>query len=192
MSEKIAKSNLFSSAKKREKKESKGDTLSLDVSPELQKQLNDYTEAKEQFKTWEGKKKIAEGEIKSHAIELYLRECKSQKRHIGSFKLGPVTVSVQDRYATLDDNVAQVLVQNFPDIIVTSTEYSFDQAILKKYINEISEALQNSGIPEQDLEALILANEVTSVKKGAIDTLASYGDKMPDLFNAISPVISFR
>ena len=192
MSEKVAKPNLFSSAKKKEKKETKSDTLSLPVTPELEKQLNDYTEAKAQFKTWEGKKKIAEGEIKSHAIELYLKECKAQKRHIGSFKLGPVTVSVQDRYTTLDENVAQALTKNFPDVIETSTEYSFDQVILKKYINEISEALQNAGIPEQDLEALILSTEVTNVKKGAIDTLASYGEKMGDLFQAISPVISFR
>jgi hypothetical protein len=192
MSEKVAKPNLFSSAKKVDKKESKTTKQSLDITPEINEILITYSEAKTQFKTWEGKKKIAEGALKPHAIELYLKACKSQKRHIGSFQLGDVLVMVQDRYGTIQEDVATVVEENFPGIIVRTTEYLFDQEVLAQYINEISESLQKSGIPSADLEKLILAKEVISVKKGAIETLATYGDKMADLFNAISPVIAFK
>ncbi|OQP65449.1 hypothetical protein A3860_17445 [Niastella vici] len=192
MSEKVAKPNLFSSAKKVDKKESKKEKQSLDITPEIQEVLLNYKEAKTNFKTWEGKKKIAEGALKPYAAEAYLKECKIQKRHIGSFQLGDVLVMVQDRYGTIDEGVATIVDENFPGIIVRTTEYLFDQEVLAQYINEISESLQKSGIPKADLERLILAKEVISVKKGAIETLASYGDKMADLFNAISPVIAFK
>lgn len=192
MSEKVAKPNLFSSAKKVDKKENKAKKQELETTPELEKKLANYKEAKTNFKTWEGKKKIAEGELKPVAIEMYLKECKIQKRHIGSFLLGDILVMVQDKYGTLDESVAEVVAENFPDIIEKSTEYLFDQEILAKYFNEISEALQDSEIPVEDLEKLILAKEKISVKKGAINTLPTYGDKMTELFNTISPQVAFK
>lgn len=195
MAEKAARQNLFTSAKKVEStKENKSKVNAIPVPPDLMPFIKDFTEAKEEFKNWESKKKIAEGAIKEKAKELYLAEYKRHRRHIGSFKLDTVTVSVQDRYATLSDDVAIIISANFPDAVVTTTEYMFNQEILKKYIDEISEALQSAkGIPPEELASLILAKEVTSVKPGTIETLANYGDKkMDDLFHAISPVISLR
>lgn len=190
---KPAKPNLFASAKKVEsKKESKSKLPSLPVNTELQKQLTDYIEAKTQHKNWEAKKGIAEGAIKGEATKLYLNEYRKQGRNIGSFKLGDVTVSVQDRYIKMSDDIAAIVTENFPDVVETKTEYLFDQDILAKYIEEISEALQSADIPEDDLALLIQSNETTSVKKGTIDTLATYGEKMDDLFQAISPIISMR
>lgn len=91
-----------------------------------------------------------------------------------------------------EETAAQVLAQ-FPDILNVDTEYLFDQEILSKYIDPISEALSTaSGIPEEELAALILAKEKSSVKKGTIDTIPTYGDKMVDVFNAISPIISLK
>lgn len=194
MPETTQKANLFTSAKKVEPaKESKSKVPSLPVSPELELQLNAYTEAKAEFKNWETKKDIAEGFIKEKAKELYLAEYKKLGRNIGSFKLGSVTISIQDRYTKMDEIVAAVVADNFPKVVEKITEYLFNQEILKEYANEISEALQNAeGIPEEKLALLIQAKEVTAVKKGTIDTLASYGDKMNDLFQAISPIISMR
>jgi hypothetical protein len=192
MSEKVAKPNLFSSAKKVDKKESKPAKQSLEITPKIKEILTALSEAKTQFKTWEGKKKIAEGALKPYAIELYLNECKIQRRHIGSFQLGDVLVMVQDRYGTIQEDVATVVEDNFPGIIVRTTEYLFDQEVLAKYFDEISESLQESGIPQEDLEKLLLRKEVISVAKGAIEKLPTYGDKMGDLFTAISPVIAFK
>jgi hypothetical protein len=194
MAEKTAKQNLFASAKKVEtSKESKSKMPSLPVTPEIEAHLKNYKEAKAQYNNWEGKKAMEEGIIKEYAVEQYLTEYKKHGRNIGSFKLGEVTVSVQDRYSKMSDDVAAIVTANFPDVIETTTEYQFDQKILDKYIDQISEALQNAeGIPEEDLQSLILVKEVTTVKKGTIDTLASYGDRMKDLFQAIAPVISLR
>lgn len=193
MPEKTPKPNLFATAKKVDKKESKSYTLSLAVPAELEQPLKDYVEAKAQSTNWETKKNIAEALIKERAKELYLEEYKKQGRNIGSFKLGTVTVSVQDRYANMDDSVAAIVAENFPAAVDKTTEYLFNQDILNKYINEISEALQSAtGIPAEDLAALIEAKEVTKIKKGTIDTLANYGDKICDLFQAISPIISMR
>lgn len=188
------KANLFTSAKKAEvSKESKSKIASLPVTTELEQQLKDYTEAKKELKNWEAKLKMTEGIIKEKTRELYLVEYRRLKRNIGSFKLGPVTVSVQDRYTKMTDDVAEVVARNFPDVIEKSTEYLFNQEVLRKYIDPISEALQNAGsIPEEDLSLLIEAKDTITVKKGTIDTLANYGDQMADLFYAISPVVSIR
>jgi hypothetical protein len=79
------------------------------------------------------------------------------------------------------------------EVVEKTTEYLFNQEILKKYIDPISEVLQSvTEIPEEDLTLLIEAKEVIAVKKGTIDTLANYGDQMSDLFQAIVPIISMR
>jgi hypothetical protein len=188
------KANLFTSAKKAETpKESKSKLISLPVTRELEQQLKDYKEAKTQLKNWEAKLEIAEGPIKENARELYLKEYQKQGRHIGSFKLGDVTISVQDRYPKMTDEAAEVVAKNFPDVIEKSTDYLFNQEILKKHINAISEALQNAeGIPEEYLNLLIEVKETTAVKKGTIETIAKYGNQMPVLFYAIAPIISMR
>ena len=194
MSDKTTKTNLFASAKKVESaKESKSKVPSLAVTPELEQHLKDYAQAKIETKNWEAKKTMAEGIIKDKARELFLQEYKKQGRNIGSFKLGTVTVSIQDRYTKMDDNVAEIVAKNFPKVVEKTTEYLFNQEILKKYIDPISEALQSvTEIPEEDLVLLIEAKEVITVKKGTIDTLANYGEQMSDLFQAIAPIISMR
>jgi len=188
------KTNLFQSAKKVEgPKDTKSKLPTLPTTTEIDQHLKDYSDAKAECKSWEGKLKMAEGAIKEYARDVYLKEYKRQGRNIGSFKLGSVTISIQDRYSKMEDNIAEVVVQRFPAVIEKSTEYLFNQDILRKYIDVISDALQNaSGIPESDLALLIEAKEVVSVKKGTIDTLAGFGDEMGDLFEAIAPIISMR
>ncbi len=188
------KTNLFASAKKVEPtKEAKGKLPSLPTTPEIDQHLKEYAEAKSESKNLEAKLKISEGVIKEYARGAFLKEYKNQGRNIGSFKLGEITVSIQDRYAKMDENLAQVVSEKFPAVVEKTTEYLFNQEVLGKYIEEISDALQNaSGIPESDLALLIEAKEVISVKKGTIDTLANFGEEMGDLFEAISPIISMR
>ncbi len=192
--EKTTKTNLFTSAKKVDTpKETKSKLQSLPVPSELEEHLQTYEEAKKQVKHWEGKMTMAEGVIKDKARDLFLAEYKTHKRNIGSFKLVNITIIVQDRYSKMEDPIAEIVAQNFPDVLETNTEYLFNQTILQKYINPISDALQNAvGIPEEELALLIEAKQITTVKKGTIDTLANYGEKMSDLFQAIKPIISMR
>lgn len=188
------KKNLFASAKKVETtKESKSKTISLPVTPELKKTIQEYTDAKSQCKSWEAKKEMAESVIKEKSKKIFLDEYQKSGRNIGSFKLEDITVSVQDRYIKLDENMVSIIESNFPNVIDVKTEYLFNQEILEKYFDEISDALQNAeGIPEEDLNQLIESKETKLVKKGTIDTLATYGERMTDLFKAISPIISVR
>lgn len=188
------KTNLFASAKKVDtSKDNKSKTISLPVSKDLEKQINDYSEAKAQVKNWEAKQKMSEGIIKDKARELYLEEYKKTGRNVGSFKLGNVTVSVQDRYTSVTDEAAEIIEKNFPNVIEKKKEYLFNQEILEKYIEPISDALTNAkGIPEEDLTSLIEVKETPIIKKGTIDTLAKYGERMTDLFYAISPILSMR
>lgn len=188
------KANLFTSAKKVETvKDNKSKIISLPVTPELEKHIKSYSQAKSEVKNWEAKQKMSEGIIKDKARELYLEEYKRTGRNICSFKLGDVTVSIQDRYSSLSPEAAEIVEKNFPNVIEQKKEYLFNQKVLEKYIEPISEALQNAeGIPEEELSALIEVKETTIVKKGTIDTLAKFGERMPDLFYAISPIISMR
>lgn len=192
--EATVKPNLFTSAKKiKSKKESKSKVLSLPVPPELEKPLITYVEAKNHVKDWTSKKVMVEGVIKDKAKELFLTEYKKQGRNIGSFMLKNVLISFQDKYKEMDEDVTKAVAKKYPNVVETTTVYLFNQEILKEYINEISDALQNAkGIPAAVLASLIEAKEVFTVKKGAIDTLASYGDEMDDVFQAISPIISMH
>jgi hypothetical protein len=188
------KPNLFAAAKKQEpaKTESKSKTPSLAVPDDLLKVAEEYAQAKIQVKSWEGKMTMAEGILKSRSEQLYLEQVEKEKRHIGSFKVGTVTVSVKDQYKKLDDATADLLEAQFPDIIETTTTYGFDQTILAKYIAEISEALSNAGLPDEDLEKLIVKTETRSVKKGTIESLPTYKEQMRDIFQAIAPLVSCR
>lgn len=189
------KTNLFMMAKKADttKTTSKSKTPSLPVPSDLEPIINEYVHAKGEYKNWETKKELAEGQVKETARKLFLEEYKKQGRNIGSFKLGPVTISVQDRYTKVTEETASIIEDKFPDVILRKTTYLFNQEILEKYFEQISDALQSAeGIPEEDLMQLIQAKEEPSVKSGTIDTLATYGNQMEDLFQVISPIISMR
>ena len=127
------------------------------------------------------------------SVDQFLSEVKKQGRNIGSFKLGNVLVSIQDRYTKMEDHVAEIVAEHFPNVVETSIEYLFNQEILNRHIDIISDALLAvKGIPDEDKAMLIMRKEVISVKSGTIDTLATYGDQMPELFWAISPIISLK
>ena len=73
------KSNLFTSAKKVETtKETKGKLPELPVTPEIEQQLKDYTEAKSESKNCEAKLKIAEGVIKEYARQIGRASCRER------------------------------------------------------------------------------------------------------------------
>lgn len=193
MSVKTSKPNLFAIAKKVDsKKENKSKILSLPVPKELQDHHDSYIDSKGKLEVLESKYQIAETAIKSKVPEIFLNEYRSQGRNIGSFKLGQITISVQDKYQKLSEDSGKTIMKSFPKVVNVETEYSFDQEILKKYINEISEALQNANIPEKDLLSLIVKKEVYQVKKGSIHTLINYKDKIEQVYGLISPIISMR
>jgi hypothetical protein len=194
MSQQTAKKNLFASAKKVESnKDNKNKAHIIPIPPELEPHVKDFVKAKDEIKNWDAKQKMSEGAIKEKVPELYLAEYKKLRRHIGSFMLGPLMVSVQDRYPTLTDVVAPVVKENFPDVVETKKQYLINQELVEKYGEKISDALLKAeGIPEEDLANLFSVEEVTIVKKGTIETLANYGDQMTELFHAISPIISLR
>jgi hypothetical protein len=191
--ENIEMENLFESAKKIDSsKGKKSSILSLAIPSELHQPLKDYKNAKTEVKNWKAKLDISESIIKDKAKILYLSACKKHTRNIGSFKLGDITVSVQDRYTNLDETTGPIVQKNFPNAVVKMKEYFFNQEILKKHIVAISNALKKADMPKEDLTLLIQSKEVYSVKKGAIDTLPSYDEEMDDFFQAISPIISMR
>jgi hypothetical protein len=191
--ETATKKNLFASAKKAEPTTaSKSKTPALEVPVHLLPLIAQYKEAKDNLKNWEGKKEMAEGQLKTEASQIFMDECAKAKRNIGSFKLDGLTISVQDKYTKMTPDLKAIVQSHFPEVVETTTTYSFNQEILNKHIEKISEALSAAGLPDEDLENLIVANEETKVKKGTIDLLPQYGDNMSTLFMAISPVVSIR
>jgi len=193
MAVKTVKSNLFTNAKKVESgKTKKSNILHLPVPEELEEHHNNYVETKVELETLESKYKIAETAIKAKVPEIFLNQFREHKRCIGSFKLGDIGVSVQDKYAQIGKDAGKLISKSFPDVVEQETEYSFNQKILKKNIEAISDALQTAKISKEDLQNLIESKEVYNVKKGTIQTLLNYGDKMEELYQLISPIISMR
>jgi hypothetical protein len=193
MAVKTVKPNLFTNAKKVESgKTKKSNILHLPVPEELEEHHDNYVESKLELETLESKYKIAETAIKAKVPEIFLDQYRKHKRCVRSFKLGDIGVSVQDKYPKIGEDAGKLISKSFPDTVEQETEYTFNQEILQKNIEAISDALQSAKISKEDLQNLIVKKEVYHVKKGTIQTLLNYGDKMDELYQFICPIISMR
>jgi hypothetical protein len=112
--------------------------------------------------------------------------------HIKDRNVSQLMFITADKYITVTKERAEELTETFgEDIIEEKTTFSFDNEMVEKYGEILSELIEKSDIPEKDKEKIIKASTIFSIKKGTIDDLPKYGD-VAEVMEAVKPVISLK
>lgn len=105
---------------------------------------------------------------------------------------------VSDKYITIDEERAEYLIDKYGEDIVTENEtYKFDNAMVEKYGEVISNLIVNSDeIADADKAKIIKAEVSFSITKGTVDKLKIYSDKVGsdviEIVEEIKPVSSMK
>jgi hypothetical protein len=98
-----------------------------------------------------------------------------------------------DRYITINEERAEELKEEYGDEIVDEkTTFSFDDLMIEKYGEILSEMIENCDeIPDKDKEKIIKATTTYTVAKGTIDKFLVYGEAA-ELMETVKPVVALK
>jgi dihydroxyacetone kinase-like predicted kinase len=98
-----------------------------------------------------------------------------------------------DKYITLNPDRAEVLMEKYGvDIVEEKTTFSFDNDMIEKYGEILSNLIMNSrDISEDDKERIIKASTSFSVAKGTIDKMKFYGP-INEIMDEVKPVVALK
>lgn len=99
----------------------------------------------------------------------------------------------QDKYITITPEKAEVLRDEYgDDIVEETTTFSFDESMIEKYGEVLSNLIEQSGdIADEDKEKIIKAVSKFAVAKGTIDVMKQYG-KINEVMEAVRPVVMLK
>ena len=98
-----------------------------------------------------------------------------------------------DKYITINEDRAEELKDTYGDEIVEEkTTFSFDETMIEKYGEVLSELIENSDeIEDKDKEKIIKATTSYSVAKGTISKFKEYGEVV-EMMETVKPVIAIK
>ena len=99
----------------------------------------------------------------------------------------------QDKYITINAEKAETLREEYgDDIVEESTTFSFDDVMIQKYGEILSNLITTSDeIDEADKDKIIKAVTKFNVAKGTIDVMKTFG-KVNEVMDAIRPVVMLK
>jgi hypothetical protein len=88
---------------------------------------------------------------------------------------------------------ATALIEKYGESIVEEkTTYSFDNDMIEKYGEVLSNLIELSNeIDEDDKAKIIKAVSVFSISKGTIDSMKQYGS-IPEIMDEVKPVVALK
>jgi len=193
--------SLFGQAKAVEKKK---DTAKQQVIlPEakyegISYKLEKLTKLREHIAEVEGELKMVEGEVKAVAKDVFLDLYRTQGRNPDSFvirgeKGGALMVLPMDKYLSIDEQRYAELTAHFGDVASKDVKYVFNAEVLSRNEAVISDLIMNcGGISEADKANLLQAEVRYTVRKGMIDRLHTFGERMRDVFTCIEPIFALK
>jgi hypothetical protein len=98
-----------------------------------------------------------------------------------------------DKYITVNADKAESLVEKYgQDIIEEKTTFSFDNDMIEKYGEVLSNLIMSSDdISDSDKERIIKASTSYAISKGTIDKMKFYGP-IGEIMDEIKPVVSLK
>lgn len=198
-------SNLFTKAKKTSVKESakpKDDKVRVNVEdPTFFEKVKMVETLQAQIKSSEAKVSMMTDEIKEMGKELWAKTYEKMGRNPGSVMLeskngldiGQVMFLPMDKYITINADRADQLRDEFgEDIVEETTTFAFDNDMIEKYGEVLSNLIEMStDISEDDKGKIIKAVTKFNVAKGTIDKFKDYGN-ISDVMEATKPVIALK
>lgn len=194
--------NLFDNAAKKPvaKKATAKATISL---PTLEADLERMEEINTKMAELKAEKDGLDYNVRSTAKEAFEAAYEAESVFPGTMVVEAGKMTFQfigmDKYIKIDEDRASELEAKYGENVVTEdTTYSFNNALLKKYKNVISDALMNNEkIEDDDKSSLIVATTAWSVAKGTIknfrNTLFGFAShKVSELVEDINPIFMVR
>lgn len=98
-----------------------------------------------------------------------------------------------DKYITINEDRAEELKDTYgDDIVEEKTTFSFDETMIEKYGEVLSELIENSDeIEDKDKDKIIKATTSYSVAKGTISKFKEYGEVV-EMMETVKPVIAIK
>lgn len=98
-----------------------------------------------------------------------------------------------DKYITINEDRAEELKDTYGDEIVEEkTTFSFDETMIEKYGEVLSELIENSSdISETDREKIIKATTTYTIAKGTINKFKEYGEVI-EMMETVKPVVAIK
>ncbi len=197
--------NLFTKAKKTSVKESakpKDDKVRVKVEdPTFFDKVKMVETLQNQIKSAEAKVSMMTDEIKEVGKELWARTYEKMGKNPGSVMLeatkdgdvGQVMFLPMDKYITINADRADQLREQFgEDIVEENTTFAFDNDMIEKYGEVLSNLIEMSDeISEADKGKIIKAVTKFNVTKGTIDKFKNYGDVF-EVMEATKPVVALK
>ncbi len=145
-----------------------------------------WAEIKDLMDDLEAEKKAIEYDIKQLAKD---KVCELDK--IESFTLNAnVMVIPMDKYTVLNADTVSLVDES---IVETTTTFSFNEVLLARYMDVISEAIGSLDIPDEDKAVLIQAKTSHKIKSGTLALLpAKNKEDRADFLGLINPIIMLK
>jgi hypothetical protein len=193
--------NLFDKVKKifGNKKVEKHEVVNL---PELAKELKELEKIDSKLEGLTKRRELIRKVLVSSGKKAMVNLYDETNIFPGTVKIVAKSRSFQfitsDRYSEIDENRFKELTKKFSnEIAEEKTTYSFNNEILQKYKDVISDLLLKSKkIKDEDKEKLLTSHTIYMVKKGTINKLAKFASDckttIAKMVDEISPIFSIK
>lgn len=192
------KKGLFGAAKAKPAAKSKKEEKEAVIVPEMEQKLKDLQEYRAQIADLEALVGGITDELKSVAWDKFIELYKRDKANPNTFLIkdgsGCIMVLPTDKYISIkDEERADKLEKEYGDIVSREEKFYFNSAVLERNMETIEKLLMESkDISEEDKNNLLQKEVKLSIKKGTIDNLLQYGDKMATVLSDIQPVMQLK
>ena len=195
--------NLFSKAKSTAPKtKAKDEKVRINLNDsDFFSKVSLLEELQDRMKSDKAQADMISDEIKDLSKEEWVRLYEKTGKNPGSIHIesvvGDQTATVMyvpsDKYITLNADKADQLMEKYgQDIVEEKTTFSFDNDMIEKYGEVLSNLIMScDDISDDDKEKIIKATTAYSVAKGTIDRMRSYG-AVSEIMDEIRPVISLK
>jgi hypothetical protein len=200
----MATKNLFSKAKSTAPKTSakKDEKTRIDLNdPDFFTKVYKLEILQDRMKSDKAQADLIADEIKELSKEEWVRLYEKTGKNPGSNyvesnvneQVEQVMFVPSDKYLTVTSEKAEVLTEKFGlDIVEEKTVFSFDNDMIEKYGEVLSNLIMSSDdISDSDKDKIIKASTSYSISKGTIDKMKSYG-VVSEVMDEIKPVISLK
>ena len=192
------KKGMFGAAKAKPAAKSKKDDKEAVIVPGLEQKLKDLQEFKAQIADLEALVSGISDELKvlgkEKFIELYLRDKTNPNTFLIKDGEGCIMFLPMDKYIGVkDEERADKLKAEYGDVVTKDERYYFNGAVLERNQDTIEKLLMGSpDITDADKENLLVKEVKFSIKKGTIDGLLKYGDKISTVIDDIQPIFQIK
>lgn len=163
--------------------------------------LKNFNALKLEIKNKTAEQKSIEGDIKSTALDEYIKMYTSMKRNPETIKVesengDKIMFVVAKKYSgSVDDERAEELREQYgKDFVEEKSELIMNNNLLNKYSEKLEELIMSADfMTDEEKEELFIEKVTYSIKPSAIDEAFTSGNgNVEDLINDINPVLMLK